>query len=151
MDEAALLAGDGDFTPLLNALSNEGMFVTLLHPPRASKDLLAAADARDPITVTRIYNWLDEASKAQFGPFPTPSYGSDANNSNCEHVWSSGDERQVEVWRDLSEEQLWVSWFDAERGDRLRLIGSHWVNTRLLESDDFGIELPELLPELPHL
>ena len=152
MDDAALLAGDADFTPLLNALSNEGMFVTLIHPPKVSKDLLAAADARHPMTVKQIYDWLDVPSKANFGAFPTPSYGDTSHDENCQLIWSSNDDRSIELWLHLIGETIWASWPAPERADRLSLRGGSWANTRLVADDDFGCELPnELPPEFSHL
>lgn len=153
MEDAALIAGDADFTPLLNALSYEGMFVTLIHPPKASKDLLAAADARLPMSVKQIFDWLTESSRAKFGRFPTPSYGTSTHHGNCEFIWSSGDyPDRVEVWHDLTEESIWASWPVPERNDRMSLRGGNWRNTRLVAMDDFGIDLPSELPaQFAHL
>ena len=147
MDHATLLAGDGDFTPLLNALSNEGMFTTLWHPPAASKDLLAAADARDPLTVFRIYNWMNAASRAHFTGFPTPSSGGRSHDENCRLLWSGQGEEDVQAWLHLPDSELWVSWHQIQRGQRFNLRGGSWSTTRLLAADEFGITLPEEPPE----
>jgi uncharacterized LabA/DUF88 family protein len=146
MNEASLLAGDADFAPLLNALSNEGMFVTLVHPPRASKDLLAAADARQALTVTQVHAWLEDSSRARFGPFPVPSYGGEANDRNCQQIWFSDDSRDIQIWRHLIDDTIWASWPAPGRSDRLALRGGNWTNTKLLAWDDFGIQLPDDLP-----
>lgn len=152
MTDAALLAGDADFTPLLNALSNEGMFVTLLHPPRASKDLLAAADARRPMTVKQVYDWLDEPSKALFGRFPEPSRGSGSHDQNCRLILPGDDDHPFEIWHHLTDDTVWVSWPTEEPGTRQNLRGGNWKNTRQVALDDFGIELREELPhEFSHL
>ncbi|MBY4593104.1 MULTISPECIES: NYN domain-containing protein [Rhizobium] len=151
MTAASLLAGDADFTPLLNALSNEGMFVTLIHPPKASKELLAAADARRPITVKQVYDWLDASFQARFGSFPIPSYADASHDGNCQHIWSD-DLLGIEVWCHLIDNTIWASWPAPERSDRLNLRGGNWKNTRLIACDDYGVELPaELQSEFKHL
>lgn len=43
-----LFAGDADFVPLLRALVNEGLHVTLWHPPQANSELKGAADTTRP-------------------------------------------------------------------------------------------------------
>ena len=45
ISRATLLASDADFVPLVRALVNEGLHVTLWHPPQASKELMGAADS----------------------------------------------------------------------------------------------------------
>ncbi|MGR9156037.1 NYN domain-containing protein [Rhizobium leguminosarum] len=151
MTTAGLLAGDADFTPLLNALSNEGMFVTLIHPPKASKDLLAAADARRAITAKQVYDWLDTPSQARFGSFPVPSYGDTSHDGNCQHIWSD-DLLGIEVWYHLIDETIWASWPAPELNDRLSLRGGNWKHTRLVALDDYGVDLPtDLLEEFGHL
>lgn len=61
MDEAALIAGDLDFKPLLDALSNEGMFVRLYYPIGAtSRELKEAADARVALSPRQICSWLTQ-------------------------------------------------------------------------------------------
>ncbi|MBB4238540.1 NYN domain-containing protein [Rhizobium esperanzae] len=146
MTVAGLLAGDADFTPLLNALSNEGMFVTLIHPPKASKDLLAAADARRTLSARQVYEWLDAPSQARFGSFPTPSYGNASHDGNCQHLWSD-DLLGIEVWCELINETIWASWPAPERSDRLSLRGGNWANTQRVASDDYGLQFPTELPE----
>lgn len=145
MDEAALLAGDADFTPLLNALSSEGMFVTLIHPPKASADLLSAADARHPMSARQIYDWLDSSSQRLFGTFPTISHQSDAHGSKAEQLWSSDDQRDVQVWRDLSTGGFWASWPDPTGIARICVRGGNWKNTRLVALEDYGVQLPDEL------
>lgn len=53
IERATLLAGDGDFTPLVKALVSEGIHVTLWHPPEneTSKELMNAAD------VTKLFSF----------------------------------------------------------------------------------------------
>ncbi|MGF0537296.1 NYN domain-containing protein [Agrobacterium sp. ES01] len=50
ISRATLLASDADFVPLVRALVNEGLHVTLWHPPQASKELMGAADSNRPFS-----------------------------------------------------------------------------------------------------
>ena len=64
MHEAALLAGDLDFLPLLEALVMEGMYVTLwYHPNSISKDLLKSTDAIKRLKIHDLYNLLHKEDK----------------------------------------------------------------------------------------
>jgi uncharacterized LabA/DUF88 family protein len=64
MHEATLLTGDLDFKPLIDALVQEGMFVTLWYPPgETSKELIAAADRSERFSIRSVYDAL---------PFPRP-------------------------------------------------------------------------------
>ena len=50
IQEATLLAGDGDFVPAVIAAKAEGVLVRLYHGPSPSSDLWREADERFPIT-----------------------------------------------------------------------------------------------------
>lgn len=64
MHEAALLAGDLDFLPLLDALVMEGMFTTLWYDSASvSSELLNSADAKRRLTISDIYNILSKEDK----------------------------------------------------------------------------------------
>jgi uncharacterized LabA/DUF88 family protein len=59
MHEATLLTGDLDFKPLIDALVQQGMFVTLWYPPgTTSQELIAAADRSQRLSVVSIYDAL---------------------------------------------------------------------------------------------
>lgn len=67
MHKATLLSGDNDFKPLLDALVQDGMFVSLLYPPdETSKELMQAADARWPLSMSMIEGFLLEDSRPLF-------------------------------------------------------------------------------------
>ena len=51
ISRATLFAGDADFVPLLRALVNEGLHVTLWHPPQANSELKGAADSTRAFSV----------------------------------------------------------------------------------------------------
>ncbi len=58
--KCALVTGDLDFRPLIAALVDMGVDVTLFYPPgHTSKDLLAAADNVIPIDLTSALTFLD--------------------------------------------------------------------------------------------
>jgi uncharacterized LabA/DUF88 family protein len=67
MQKATLFTGDSDFQPLVDALVREGMFVTLMYPPgETSRELMQAADARKPMTLSWLRGWLTEESGKKF-------------------------------------------------------------------------------------
>lgn len=168
MSEAALLTGDADFTPLLNALSNEGMFVTLIHPPHAPEELLAAADSRRRITTLKIYEWLTPQSQSHFGKFPMQEARITSLREGCIQIWSgpvrfSGTDNftfsgadnstvDVEILLEVANETFIVSWHLPGQSNQMSLRGGNWKNTRFLALDDYGVHLPEALPpEFAHL
>ena len=58
-----LLSGDGDFAPLINALVQMGLHVTVLADrPTASPALMGAADRRVFIDLARLRTWSDSVS-----------------------------------------------------------------------------------------
>jgi uncharacterized LabA/DUF88 family protein len=67
MQHATLLTGDNDFKPLLDALVQEGMFVTLWYPPdETSRELANAADARKALDMWSLCHLLTPESRARF-------------------------------------------------------------------------------------
>jgi len=56
--DAALLAGDSDFLPAVEAAKREGVVIHLFHGTRAHRDLLTACDERIQIDQT----WIDEVT-----------------------------------------------------------------------------------------
>jgi uncharacterized LabA/DUF88 family protein len=67
MHQATLLTGDNDFKPLLDALVQEGMFVTLWYPPdETSQELINAADARTALDMRALYGLLTAECQSRF-------------------------------------------------------------------------------------
>lgn len=61
MHQAALLTADLDFKPLVDALVQDGMHVTLLYPHgKPNTELIYAADARRPLTFRDLHNWCTD-------------------------------------------------------------------------------------------
>lgn len=154
MTEATLLAGDADFTPLLTALSNEGMFVKLIHPPAASHDLLSAADARECLTISRLFQWLQPQSKRIIGDFPEISISTDRSGHYSDLI-SESEAQNVEIWFEKNEKYYRVSWpvEDSIHPDHYYVARcQNWKNLRLVVEDDHKIALSENLPaEFSHL
>jgi uncharacterized LabA/DUF88 family protein len=68
MHRATLLTGDNDFKPLVDALVQDGMFVTLWYPAdETSRELMQAADARYKLTMSGLEGLLTQDSRARFG------------------------------------------------------------------------------------
>jgi uncharacterized LabA/DUF88 family protein len=58
MHQAALLTADLDFKPLVDALVQDGMHVTLWYPRgKPNRELVYAADARHPLTFRNLHGW----------------------------------------------------------------------------------------------
>ncbi len=65
MTRAALLAGDLDFRPVVDALVRAGVFVEVWYEKKsASKDLCWAADQGRPINWKMLYDWSSEGFRA---------------------------------------------------------------------------------------
>ena len=59
MHQAAFIAGDRDFKPLVEAVVREGMFIEIwFEKASASTDLLDAADGRSPLDLYSMYRYL---------------------------------------------------------------------------------------------
>jgi uncharacterized LabA/DUF88 family protein len=92
MERATLLAGDLDFKPLLDALVNNGMFVTLWFPPnKTNSELISAADQREQLDVRSIYPSLKPHSKLLFS---IPTASGEANRGDIGSIlraWTTED------------------------------------------------------------
>lgn len=70
MHKAALIAGDLDFLPLLDALVMEGMFTTLWYSSNSiSTDLLNSTDSVKRIKIAQVHQLLSKEDKLRF-PIP---------------------------------------------------------------------------------
>lgn len=64
---ATLLASDQDFAPLVEAVVNEGVVVTVLFPPgETSGDLIRAADVRRPLDLHRLFSLFAQGTRASY-------------------------------------------------------------------------------------
>jgi uncharacterized LabA/DUF88 family protein len=71
IDRAVLFAGDRDFTPLVLALVQQGIYVTVgYHPKSISEELLDAADDRLEYDTCKLWNFATPQFKRRFpAPF----------------------------------------------------------------------------------
>jgi uncharacterized LabA/DUF88 family protein len=71
IDRAILFAGDRDFEPLVSALVQQGLYITVgYHPTSVAEELLDAADVREEYDTLRLWNYATRQFKEQF---PAPS------------------------------------------------------------------------------
>lgn len=107
MDQATLLASDVDFRPLLDALVDEGMFVTLMYNPwNTSQELLGAADARIALSPGKIWSWLDQKSRSLVG-FLSESGHADRRKGHLLDSWQDPVVGLVELRRKNPDEGGW--------------------------------------------
>jgi uncharacterized LabA/DUF88 family protein len=73
MDSAALLAGDQDFVPVLDALVRAGMYVSLIYEPKsASRELIRMSDEANELTPATLRRWCDSTFRREH-ELPSPS------------------------------------------------------------------------------
>lgn len=66
MDEATLLTSDLDFKPLIDALVQDGMYVSLWYSKgKTNYELVDAADSRQVLTIHTVWGWLTENFQKQ--------------------------------------------------------------------------------------
>lgn len=149
MDKCGLLAGDLDFKPLLDALVNEGMYVTLHYPPRStSRELRAAADARKPLTPTQTFSWLSPESQAHIGRFPTSARSPQPMVQDCRLIMEcEGDHQQLRLWQEMTNDTVTLTWFEPHTNNYMHIMGSNWRLTNLLAKEEHDISIDTDLPE----
>ena len=71
MHEATLLTGDLDFKPLIDALVQEGMHVSLWYPKgRTNYELVDAADSRKALTINTVNSWFPGPESMAYAALP---------------------------------------------------------------------------------
>ncbi|MEH2127075.1 MAG: NYN domain-containing protein [Nostoc sp.] len=66
MDEATLLTSDLDFKPLIDALVQDGMYVSLWYPKaKTNYELVDAADSRQVLTIHTVWRWFTDNFQKQ--------------------------------------------------------------------------------------
>lgn len=66
MTEATLLTGDLDFKPLIDALVQDGMYVSLWYPKgKTNYELVDSADSRQAITIHQVHGWFTDTFQAK--------------------------------------------------------------------------------------
>jgi uncharacterized LabA/DUF88 family protein len=82
-EKVTLVMGDLDFRPLVSALVEMGLDVTVLYPRgEASEFFLSAADRADPIVPRMMEGWIDREWLSHH-PLPTAQYNFKNNSHNA--------------------------------------------------------------------
>ncbi|MDZ7968935.1 MAG: NYN domain-containing protein [Nostoc sp. DedSLP03] len=85
MHEATLLTGDLDFKPLIDALVQDGMYVSLWYPKgRTNYELVDSADSRQAITIHNVQGWFTYTFQAQV---KTPVLDRPLSSPNLDSSW----------------------------------------------------------------
>lgn len=92
MQRATLYTGDQDFKPLVDALVQEGMVVTLWYPPgQTNSDLIFAADRRRAITLVELSDLLTVESREYFKLPTTANFNPNIEpGTKCEEWFANG-------------------------------------------------------------
>lgn len=142
MHKATLLTGDIDFKPLVDALVQEGMFITLWYPKGATnRELITAADARMEFDIRVAYNNATREFQKQFS-LPQASSGP-KNTPNCVLVtsWEDPVKGKVELYR-AGEDHLLVFIEGVNPGYYLHVQHRDFDLLKKYVEDIFGLPLP---------
>ncbi|QCI64531.1 NYN domain-containing protein [Phreatobacter stygius] len=140
--KATLLTGDQDFKPLVDALVQEGMFVTLWYPPgETNSEIIRAADRRRPILLSQLADLLTPESRQRFAlphmrNFHPPEQ---AEPSDKRASWSLDDSRYA-LFRDGQDWLVIRSTSDPL--NRLHIRHSNW-DLLLLHMKEHNMQIPE--------
>ncbi|KKS56372.1 MAG: hypothetical protein UV20_C0014G0017 [Candidatus Magasanikbacteria bacterium GW2011_GWA2_42_32] len=101
MHKATLLTGDLDFKPLIDALVQEGMFVTLWYPKEATNpELITAADGRRVFDIRSAYENATDDFRNRFR-LPFASSGpKGVGKAKLEQTWWDKTRGPIELYRD---------------------------------------------------
>jgi uncharacterized LabA/DUF88 family protein len=95
MEQATLLTGDLDFKPLIDALVQDGMYISLWYPKgETNYELVDAADSRLPITIYQVLAWCSPASQIKFKIPETRTL----NSSKLEPSWQNFEAVQTDAY-----------------------------------------------------
>jgi uncharacterized LabA/DUF88 family protein len=141
MDYATLLTGDGDFHPLVDALVHDGMFANLWYPEgHSSRDLISAADARRPITIHDLYNFLSPIVQQGFRLPDTSSMAQEPERGTKLKEWS----KDGMPYRLVEYSSIYFLYFRADPRGAVTQI--HHPELHMLETYakyELNIEIPE--------
>jgi uncharacterized LabA/DUF88 family protein len=142
MHKATLFTGDNDFKPLIDALVQDGMFVTLWYPPEeTSRELMQAADARMPLTLLRTYDLLSIESRGRF-KLPSMQYPDPPIEFHTQPLlaWMHDDERQCGLFHENGQYTV-VHYRDAR--NRLQVTHTDENFLRYFCGDSLDIIVPQ--------
>jgi uncharacterized LabA/DUF88 family protein len=135
MVRATLLTGDLDFKPLIDALVQEGMYITLLYPPQTIPELIYAADDSRTLDCDFLYHWIFHSRFQAKFPLPTMRYynqePSPQEYAYIEHWYTSWGEKgevylrqenngYVITMRNKDPDQFTCTYFESKNRDFLQ-------------------------------
>lgn len=141
-----LVTGDLDFLPLVVALVEMGVDVSLLYPPGdTAPDLIAAADVATPLSVRTAMHWIPEQFPLRYR-VPTASYSFGLPDHEerlpARSEWRSADHGQCRIVQ--ASEHQWVLLSSSNPTDthQLRIEGRTEELLRAYAKEMFGLEPP---------
>ncbi len=144
MHTATLLTGDVDFKPLVDALVQEGMFITLWYPRDAtSRELITAADARGEFDIRTAYNKATKEFQKRFSLPHTFSSTKDISNGILQTSWDDVHKGTVELYQ-VGEEYLLVFVEGLNAGYYFHIRHRDFDLIRRFAEDIFGLSVPGL-------
>jgi len=142
MLSATLLTGDGDFKPLLDALVEMGMFVTLWYPAgETSQELIQAADSRVKLGWYDLGSVLTPPSQSAFN-LPGPGHSDPrAARGDPIHEWDAGGKKHGLYY--MPDGKLFVVTRDDDALNTLRMQHTNLELLRECCLEAQNIEIPE--------
>lgn len=143
MHQATLLTGDNDFKPLIDALIQDGMFVTLWYPTgETSRELMQAADARRPLDMRVLHSLLTPASQRLFRIPQVTNHSPSIYPGEELAVWEAEDGRFC-LYRQGEE---FIVTKDQDALNRLHIRHTNYELLRDFCLDSLAIKIPENPP-----
>jgi uncharacterized LabA/DUF88 family protein len=141
MHKATLLTGDNDFKPLIDALVQEGMFVTLWYPcGETSKELMNAADTRKRLGLLQLRDLLTSDSARDFSIPVATNMNPSVEPGKSITEWVTGGVRYT-----LNMEQdEYIVLRDGDKLNRLHLRHRDIELLRLYCKEEFDTEVPQI-------
>jgi uncharacterized LabA/DUF88 family protein len=141
MHQATLLTGDNDFKPLVDALVQDGMFVNLWFPvDETSRELMQAADARHPLSMLRLHDFLTAESRKIFN-IPKQQNFSSNLPSGTELVSWELDGKRCGLFERYGQ---YVVTRDADQDNRLHIMHDNLELLKYFCHDSIGIDVPDI-------
>jgi hypothetical protein len=142
MHEATLLTGDLDFKPLIDALVQEGMFVTLWYPPDATaRELISAADRSTPLNINAIHHALIGSGPA---PFILPKVHGEPSKGDYAPILTTWLDDGLEAKLMKDGDNFVAAIAQRQSGHMTYYEHSDLKILRLFMMDVYGIAVPEI-------
>jgi uncharacterized LabA/DUF88 family protein len=139
MHNATILTGDGDFKPLIDALVQDGMFVTLWYPVgETSSELMQAADARKKLSMMELHSILTPLSQKVFSIPTAKNESPGAQPGDPISTWNDGEKEYGLYKRD----DVFLLTKEHDKNNTLHVRHSNFELLREFCSDTLDIEIP---------